>query len=323
MFRKYYIVCPTTTATGGTELLHQLCYHLTKLGVENYIYYLGEYEGSPVKRSFENYNVNIANSIDDSCENMLIVPETKMDVLYGYSKITKAVWWLSVDNYPGANKIKKTILHTLYRKLKDFKNSIFDKKWKHFVQSEYAKQYLINKRKIGKENIFYLSDYLNNTFITTARSKVLVRDNNILYNPKKGFEFTKLLMDALPNANWIPLVNFTADEMKMVMLRSKVYIDFGNHPGKDRIPREAAICGCCIITGLRGAAKNDIDIPIPSKYKFEDTQKNILRIKNCILECMLKFTECSEDFTEYREKINNEESIFVSDIKENLLGVRA
>jgi len=44
----------------------------------------------------------------------------------------------------------------------------------------------------------------------------------------------------------------------------KLYVDFGKHPGKDRMPREAAVHGCCIITGRRGAAGNPFDIPIPN-----------------------------------------------------------
>ena len=40
---------------------------------------------------------------------------------------------------------------------------------------------------------------------------------------------------------WVPLIGMTTEEMRSCMSKSKVYIDFGNHPGKDRIPREAAI----------------------------------------------------------------------------------
>lgn len=33
--------------------------------------------------------------------------------------------------------------------------------------------------------------------------------------------------------------------MILTMRKAKVYIDFGFHPGKDRIPREAVMCGAC------------------------------------------------------------------------------
>ena len=47
----------------------------------------------------------------------------------------------------------------------------------------------------------------------------------------------------------------TPEQVVDLMSESKVYIDFGNHPGKDRIPREAVINGCCVITGVRGSAR--------------------------------------------------------------------
>jgi len=39
----------------------------------------------------------------------------------------------------------------------------------------------------------------------------------------------------------------------------QVYIDFGHHPGQDRLPREAVQCGCVVITGKRGSG-NQINI---------------------------------------------------------------
>ena len=105
--------------------------------------------------------------------------------------------------------------------------------------------------------------------------------------------------------------------MLHLMQISKVYIDFGNHPGKDRIPREAAICGCCIITGKRGSANNKIDIAIKDKYKFEDRLSSIDQIHSLICDCMDNFDICQSDFKNYREIILKEEAIF----KENVLKI--
>ena len=46
------------------------------------------------------------------------------------------------------------------------------------------------------------------------------------------------------------------------------YIDFGPHPGMDRLPREAALAGCIVITNREGAAAHDEDVPLPPEYKF-------------------------------------------------------
>ena len=42
-----YVMSPTGVATGGTELLQQLCYTLNQQNIEAKMYYIGEYKGSP------------------------------------------------------------------------------------------------------------------------------------------------------------------------------------------------------------------------------------------------------------------------------------
>lgn len=81
------------------------------------------------------------------------------------------------------------------------------------------------------------------------------------------------------------------------MERAKVYIDFGSHPGKDRIPREAALSGCVVITGKRGAAANDIDINIPAEFKFD--------IESTCGDIIKKIRDVFENFEEnYRKQKN-------------------
>ena len=50
--------------------------------------------------------------------------------------------------------------------------------------------------------------------------------------------------------------------------RGQVYIDFGHHPGQDRLPREAAACGCLVVTGTRGSAGFHADVPLPPALKL-------------------------------------------------------
>ncbi|MDA8040023.1 MAG: hypothetical protein M0Z69_12895, partial [Actinomycetota bacterium] len=39
--------------------------------------------------------------------------------------------------------------------------------------------------------------------------------------------------------------------------------------GRDRIPREAALSGCVVIVANRGAAANDVDVPLAPQYKVD------------------------------------------------------
>ena len=36
----------------------------------------------------------------------------------------------------------------------------------------------------------------------------------------------------------------------------------------DRLPREAALAGCIVITNREGAAAHDEDVPLPPEFKF-------------------------------------------------------
>lgn len=315
MYDKIYIVCPPTIATGGTELLHQLCNKLCSMGQNAFMFYSKEYAGSPAEKVFgPRYNNPIATEIVESRDNIIVVPENHIRFLVKYRNINKCLWWLSVDNYNGANKKYKSTLATIYRFFLDQYYRLKDNGWMHCVQSEYARLYLVNDRHISEERISHLSDYLNHDFIEVAsKAKVEGRKNNILYNPKKGLDFTKQLMVLMPDYNWIPIQNMTPIQIRELMMESKLYIDFGNHPGKDRMPREAAICGCAVVTGKRGAAGNDQDVFIPSKYKFEQTQLD--EISKRIAEVMNQFDNVSKDFIPYRERIMKEEALFVEEIK--------
>ncbi|MBQ2559925.1 MAG: hypothetical protein II565_05000, partial [Fibrobacter sp.] len=111
------------------------------------------------------------------------------------------------------------------------------------------------------------------------------------------------------------LQNMTTEQVKETLLHSKVYIDFGNHPGKDRFPREAAMCGCCVITGKRGSAKFFEDVPIDNEFKYDESAKTIPLIISKIRECLNNYETESSKFNGYREFIKGEYQTFQDDVK--------
>jgi len=104
-------------------------------------------------------------------------------------------------------------------------------------------------------------------------------------------------------------------EVLDLLKSAKVYIDFGNHPGKDRLPREAATLGACVITSRRGSAGYFEDVPIPEEYKFEDTKENIPLIVAKIKDCLEHYEQRAKDFDYYREIIAKEPEKFTNDVK--------
>ncbi|SKA87538.1 hypothetical protein SAMN05428976_11014 [Clostridium sp. USBA 49] len=312
---KIFVACPAKQTTGGPELLHQLVYKLNKLGYNAYVFYYGDFKGDPVPDEYKKYKTLYVSKIEDLKENLLIVPETNTGLLFKYKNIRKSIWWLSVDNYFESiknmkigfkNKIKLLLGLNKYFDL-DNSNNIY-----HLAQSEYALNFLKNK---NLTNIYYLSDFLNKDFLDkNVNLNISEKENIVAYNPKKGFEFTKMLIENGPDIRWEPIVNMKRDEVINLLRKSKVYIDFGNHPGKDRIPREAAICGCCVITGKKGSARFYNDVPIDDSFKFEDSPSNLEKIIYKIKECFSNYQEETRKFDKYREIIKKSESEFEKDI---------
>ena len=59
-----YVACPSGTATGGPELLHQLVHSLRLLGVNAYMYYLPVID-NPVHNEYKCYSNPYVRSIKD------------------------------------------------------------------------------------------------------------------------------------------------------------------------------------------------------------------------------------------------------------------
>lgn len=322
---KIYVVCPYYNKTGGTELAHQLVHTICRLKGNAQIVYYGDAsskrEINPAFMQYVKDYMDIS-QVEDKENNVIVLPEIRLDLADSWKKIQKCVWWMSVDNFLKRDGIQgfltyygflRTIRHILLGHVR-FKRFKFSLDVVHLYQSEYAHQFLIKK---GVTKSHRLSDYVNQSYL--AENQVPCgekRKNQILYNPKKGFDFTKKIIQVASDLTWVPIQDMTTEEVHELLKRSKVYIDFGNHPGKDRFPREAAISGCCIITGKRGSAKYYQDIPIPGEYKFDDKNENIDAIVCQIRRCLNAYENMIDDFQEYRKFIQSEPMLFENDVKE-------
>lgn len=333
-----YIVCPANIKTGGTELLHQLVYELNKDKIEAVIVYdVKDKMDIGIPKEFEKYTKKyfITEQMDDSTENSIIVPETSTTILKKYKNMSVYIWWLSVDHYMWRNvydpiwhyKIFKKeygIIRELFCIIKrgiQYKNSdsrpieikFMDKTWNHLVQSYYAKDFL---EKHGVSNIKWLSDYINTDYLTESKNMDFsMKENYVAYNPNKGMKFTMKIIKYCKDVEFVPIVNMTNQEVIECLKKAKIYIDFGRHPGKDRIPREAACLHCCIITGKRGSAAYN-DVLINDQFKVEDSGKNIKYIDKLIKSIFMNYEEYDFEFETYRKQIFAEKKLFEKNVLE-------
>lgn len=311
---KVYIMCHAHAYSGGTTLLHQLGARLMADGVDVYMYYWPLEAVAKVHPGYQKYDLPYTNQLEDSPQNVLIVPETLCGFVPQSLKIQRVLWWLSVDNWW---KITKEFLQYYEQQAGAFVTEPLPNVWAlndsglvHWVQSEYARRFLLING-VSAKRILPVGDYLDDVFL--ARNKVVAKEGRqdvVAFNPRKGLDFTRKLIDYAPDIAWRPVQDMTPEQVEEFLHTAKVYVDFGNHPGKDRIPREAVMAGCCLITGKRGAAANEVDIPIEGDLKFEDTEENIPRIVAKIRELLANYEQEADRYAAYRQKIMQEPAAF-------------
>lgn len=337
--RKIYIITPAGNTTGGIELCHQFADSARNAGYDAYVAYAtgGHIVKADVPTPYAHYNTATTTDIEDNERHLLVLPETSFDFAQQFVHIRKALWWMSIDNYMQS-------CHPLQAFAME---SSFLKKWKyiyqypkyrkrgvsslstlrqlpantlHLYQSHYAQYFLYRH---GFRHTLPLSDYIHTGFLAFPDTGN-TREDIVLYNPKKGLKFTQRLIRLMPSTRFVALQGLSRQQLYDLFGRAKLYIDFGHHPGKDRLPREAVMQGLCIITGRKGSAGFHEDVPIPPKYKFrEDKTAGIVRHIGYVLA---HFDECRPDFDYMRSCIAREKSIFeqeTSDLLRLTLGLPA
>lgn len=330
---KVFVHCPGQVSTGGAELLHQIVDIMRNNKVDAYIVYYGD-KGNTVPSDYQCYNISIANEIEDSERNIEIIYEGRYDLVRKHKKTQKFLWWLSVDHfymcaspYLSLCDLSKWSVKMAFRAFlrrsfnlvfKAGKNSFFNTmsikelknmKAMHGYQSEYAQNFLQNH---GFGEIVPLKDYINTDHIKEFSTEG--REDIVLYNPKKGMAFTQKLIKLAPETRWVAVQNMTRTELVGLMRKSKLYIDFGYHPGKDRLPRECAMNGCCIITGKRGSARFFEDVAIGDEYKFDERKAPKQAIADQVRKTLKDYNNAIDDFQYYRaailrEKVEFEEQV--------------
>jgi len=305
--KKIYVYCPGNSVTGGPELLHQLVAELAKNKVPaSIVYYPCDREWS-TPEPYLRYGCLVEKEVPDDSDIAVIAPEVATNLLHRFTNARRCIWWLSVDNYRGnfenMDRAKLFLKRSISSRIQSPESVT------HLCQSAYSKQFV--KSRFGAVG-HSLSDYLADEFF--AANPPSERQNIVAYNPKKGIRTTSAIIRKATGITFIPLVNMTREQVKLALDNAKIYMDFGYHPGKDRIPREAAASGCIVIVGRRGSAKNDHDVSVPSRYKLMPWQheKTIALIRSIFTDypSHLKAQE------PYRHRIRTEREEFAIQVQQ-------
>jgi hypothetical protein len=285
VFDEVLIFSPSIK-TGGPEALHQLGYHIAcHGGTARMVYYDVPFstEGNvfrcgegpfPLVEYFAQYQPQVLRETSVGPNTLLVFPEplSKSASTFGGDHCQRALWWLSVDNAIIGNP---GLLNEEYRQTFFANRSLF-----HLYQSEYARTILMNHK---AQQLLPLYDYTDPQFICrssamSGKMPIEDRNNNVCYFPTKGQELAERFMahsmSLRHKTEFVAIRDMTKAQVRDALFQARVYIDFGHHPGKDRVPREAAIAGAVVLLHATGAANYYGDHPLLPEYHF--TQDDVL-----------------------------------------------
>jgi hypothetical protein len=307
-----FIFCPADVVTGGPELLHQLADTLNGAGIPaKMVYYpfSAEHRTPP---AYQRYNAPTGSHEEVGRGTRVVFPEVACELAMGFPDASIHYWWLSVDNY--FNSWTGGRLRQLLAPFRSRRGLRWLRKnaHRHLYQSDYARLFLEGAK---LQPALPLSDFLAQEYLGGQGAPLSAREDILVYNPAKGKAQTEQILAELERRGTairaVPLVNMQRDEVRDLLARAKIYIDFGHHPGKDRIPREAAALGACVIVNRRGSAANDSDIPLPAFFKIDDTKPGFEgEAADRAAAIMADFATYSGLVEDYRKRITGEPARF-------------
>lgn len=316
--KTIYIFCPANRETGGPEALHQLRYYMEVVNLNAFLVYLDvkkDLEPTPGRyKIYEPKFKNIEDVIDIE-SNIIIVPESNTILLRNYSYMRKCIWWLSVsfyDHLPPQRNIRNAVKVFLGIRDKEIRPPGYPiKDCLNLCASKYTYEFLKKQRVKGLK---FLIEPISKQFLDYQPTDNPQRDNVILYNPSKPSKIMTQLLE-YDGFQFKPLRGYTPTELIDVYCRAKLYIDFGDFGGPERIPKEAVFFGCSILVGRKNAAKNDFDVAISDKFKIKK-YNNLEVVKKNIKYMLDNYETNVSDFEFFREKIKNLEINFKKQIEE-------
>lgn len=327
--RKIFVLYHRGLRTGGPEALHQLVSTLRGLGEEAFLVAHPATVGNERVAQYDAYDAPEADAIVDAPENIVVVPETYIEDVFAYKHARKMIWWLSIDNSltfmaerlwnrsPSGpfEKIRQTIVPFL----RMWKNGDAPVQLRqrhdivHLVQSSYAWSFIASRLNTVPS---LLSDFTPHAEFGPA-DEAKRNPNLVTYNPAKGahvIEAVKKIVD--PSIQWLPIQGMTRSEVVSALQTCGVYLDLGHHPGKDRMPREAALSGALTVVARRGSGAYFADVPIPWEHKIMPDDAEVSATAAALPHLMGNLAEEVRKQDRYRAAIKSEQDRFRREVED-------
>jgi hypothetical protein len=321
---------PRGQRTGGPEALHQLVDALRALDHEAYLVPTPESRRQARVSAYSPYDAPEADCYVDGPGNTLITYETRLHDLEAVHSGRPAVWWLSIDNSHAYGWqrawTRRANWHTdVARALKagwqgrperrEFhrRRDFLRTDVLHLTQSFYAKDFL--SADLGVRPLM-VSDYIRLDGYNGGIDP-LKRGRTIAFNPARGHSRIAATAAALSEYTWTPIVDMTRSEVLDALGRSAVYVDLGHHPGRDRMPREAALQGAVVVSSQFGAGGYPGDMDIPDRFlvRLSHSSSGHLEQTRQILERIFRHVpSAGAQQSSYRDWIRDAKDTFFTEV---------
>ena len=262
-------------------------------------------EGDPnspedFKEAYSAYEPNPLKSIELTDSDWWIVPELYAPLVASIAVAKRAIWWLSVDWFQSSHP--QLLYPSILRQFLQQDNLV------HLYQSNYAKEFLLSN---GARTLHPLFDYTTDSLRMEQSDRYLQNKTvDFSFFPRKGGNLAQQFIQASQNTfSHLAIQDMTQVQVKTTLAQSRIYIDFGHHPGKDRVPREAACMANIIFLHDQGSARFYEDHPLNPWYLFtsSDLLNGTLHSKvSAVLEDPIKHFQM-QAFYRHRIQLEKEE----------------
>lgn len=323
---RFYIFTPANVCSGGPEALHQLAFYMRQLGMEAYTVYY-EFTGFPDVRPMERYEqyqvaVTKYDDVRDEEGSCVIAPENAPWCLNGFWEAQKCIWWLGLSAAKMERGTLKEQLAFKKRKmlgqsLLNYRHVGFDlhRTW-HLCGSKYAYEYV--RKCFPRSVVEYMVEPISLDFLRLGNAnQSMDRENMVLYYPVEPSDLMSELLDR-GRFEYVPLKGYTPQGLAEMYKKAKLYVDFGDFGGPERMPKEATYFGCNILVSNHNAASNDFDVAIPTMYKVGDDE-TAGQVEERIAEMLENYKVQNADFLPFKTKIEQLENGFIEQLKKLFL----
>ena len=306
------VVSPGGTTTGGPEALHELVDSINRQGGSAAVLYWPPKEDWSVPERYAHHDVPVVTMEAVPMARSVVLPEIYTHLRREFPASRVGIWWLSVDNFfvflPRARtRAGRRLLRLggrrFHRRLARRHPGLYLRGFDfHLSQSNYATEFLA----AHGISSFFTGDHVR----AIGEDETLLDLGAVVTNGNKGIAQRQRFEALHPQLSITPLTGLSALEVAGALRSATIYLDFGLQPGRDRMPREAAIRDCVVLARRAGGGANDRDMAIPARCRFDDTEDEFRRIGALVAEILAEPTPALAAQASYRTSVLGEYESF-------------